>query len=438
MVVAMLLAIWPATGAAADDTAGTLIEFLSGSKVTGRIAGRDGKYITFETTIGGRAFTRKYPLESILAITTGGKREVINQSAGSKVSPSKESPAAQTPASETPSTDGTRSQAEIEALVDRLGREQPDWWNSVPVNYPKTLDLSWPARPPGKWNAQRNVGQHLWEVVNPNPGRWKEGIRFVHHLLEMHSANSEKRTRAMSTLGTMYCDLLQDYARAAFWWQQAGVARSHDSPLAVKLAVCYWKLGNKQMAMDLIQKTPIYYSTIKLLADMGETDTALRYAESGARGSSPDMAYLCAGDACRVDGQYGRAIEYYQKVLTVPVQGKFFKVIQRNHTRARANIEGIRIFDSLDISRVPSGTYRAGSPGYAGDVQVEVTVSGGRIASVKVVSHKEKQFFSSITDTPRKIVEKQGVKGVDATTSATVTSEAIINATAKALAGAIR
>ena len=39
-----------------------------------------------------------------------------------------------------------------------------------------------------------------------------------------------------------------------------------------------------------------------------------------------------------------------------------------------------------------------------------------------------------MTDTPEKILAKQSVKGVDATSSATITSEAIINATAKALA----
>ena len=46
---------------------------------------------------------------------------------------------------------------------------------------------------------------------------------------------------------------------------------------------------------------------------------------------------------------------------------------------------------------------------------------------------KDKQFYSALTDNTRKILEKKGVKDVDATTGATITSEAIINATAKAL-----
>jgi uncharacterized protein with FMN-binding domain len=76
--------------------------------------------------------------------------------------------------------------------------------------------------------------------------------------------------------------------------------------------------------------------------------------------------------------------------------------------------------------------------GYAGPIEVAVTVQSGRIASVEIAKHQEKQFYSAINDTTAKIVKQQGVKGVDATSSATLTSEAIINATAKALASGVR
>ena len=39
---------------------------------------------------------------------------------------------------------------------------------------------------------------------------------------------------------------------------------------------------------------------------------------------------------------------------------------------------------------------------------------------------------------PERIVQRQGFKGVDAVTGATVTSEAILNAAAKAVGAAIR
>jgi uncharacterized protein with FMN-binding domain len=410
-----------------------VVELVSGASSRGRFVSRDDDYVTLEVAVGTRTVSRKYPLDRIQAIRVGGKREVLNEP-----TPGMGGSGGGSRASTTPSAGAYRSRSEIEQLIDRLGRTPPDWWDSTPLDYPKSLDLAWPQKPPPPWNAQKNVGQYIWEIINPNPNRWREGIRFVHHLLDLHKGNREKRTRAMNTLGRMYCLLLQDYARAAFWWRQAGVDRTNPSPAGVNLAACYWKLGNKQMAMELLRKLPTYYSTIKLLADMGETRTAIQIAEAAARSGFPDMAYLYAGDACRIEGQYRKAVGYYEKVLDVPATGKAKERIERNQDRARANVQAIKIFDALDLTQVRDGAYQAVSPGYAGPLHVEVTVSGGRIGRVAVTQHKEKQFYSALTDTPAQIVEKQGVKGVDAVTGATIPSEAIINATAKALASGIK
>jgi len=413
-----------------------VIEFQSGAKVEGRVTAWDDERILFVATVGGREFTREYPLDKILAVTVGGIRHVLGQAAGGgggayggSASPGRGTASAPRQ---------SRTRTEVQALIDQQGRAQPDWWESVPLSFPQTLDLSWPEKPSGNWNAQRNVGQYVWDVINPNPGKWREGIRLMHHLLELHASDREKRQRAMLQLGGMYHGLEQDYARAAFWYRQAGADRDSNTPTATKLAECYWKLGSKPMATELIAKGTVYYSTIKLLADMGETDQALRYADAGLRGSFADLAGLYAGDACRVAGQYQRAIGYYERVLQVKPVGKTAERVKRNHTRARANIESIKLFDTLDLGRVPDGTYQASSPAYAGDLRIAVTVAGGRIQSVEVTDHKEKQFYSSIKETTRKIVEQQSVKGVDATSGATITSEAILNATAKALAGAMR
>jgi uncharacterized protein with FMN-binding domain len=242
----------------------------------------------------------------------------------------------------------------------------------------------------------------------------------------------------MVALGRMYFNLLEDYPRAAFWWQKAGVARgAGEDPVAgVHLAECYWRMGNRAMAVELLGQLPLTYPTIKLWADLGETGKALQIAEAGARSGSADIAYLYAGDACRVAGQLSKALQYYQKVLAQEATGKAAGHVNRSQNRARANIEAIKLFELSDLSRVPDGTYQASSLGYEAQVGVEVVVRDGRLQSVRVTQHREKQYYSALTDTPRKLVAKQGVKGVDATSGATITSEAIINATAKALATA--
>jgi len=173
---------------------------------------------------------------------------------------------------------------------------------------------------------------------------------------------------------------------------------------------------------------------------MGETRSAIRIAEAAARGGYADFAYLYAGDACRIEGQFEQAIRYYERVLKIEPRGKEGEVkrIQRAQERARTNIEAIRVFDKLDLKRIPDGKYRGSAPAYAGQLQVEVTVQSGRLEDVKVVRHEEKQYYAAMLETPRKIIQKQGLRGVDATTSATITSEAIINATAQALGSGLK
>lgn len=105
------------------------------------------------------------------------------------------------------------------------------------------------------------------------------------------------------------------------------------------------------------------------------------------------------------------------------------------------NDEVARSFErtEADTSRSrPLHAYNADVPAYAGDLYVAVTVQSGRIEAVTVTKHKEKQYYTALIETPRKIIEQQGVKGIDATTGATITSEAIINAAAKALASGLK
>ncbi|MDX1947701.1 MAG: FMN-binding protein [Pirellulaceae bacterium] len=323
----------------------------------------------------------------------------------------------------------------LDGLINRLGRTPPDWYKDTALNYPATLDLQWPHPAPQGWNNQKNVGQFIWDVINPNPNRWREGVKLMHHLLTVHAQNPETRERVMLELARMYHNLLEDYARAAFWLRAVGVEKdpAEYSRSAVVLAECYWRLGFDTEAKALLAKTPGGLAHAKLLADMGQHDRAIRMALSGG----PDdagYAYLTAGDACRQAGRFAEALGYYQKLLALPVPNPPGR-LQRNRTRAQENVAAIQSFELFDLGRVADGTYSAASQGYEGPVEVAVQVRGNKIEAVRVTKHREKQFYSAISDTPKKIIAKQSVKGVDATTSATITSEAIINATAKALAG---
>jgi uncharacterized protein with FMN-binding domain len=324
-------------------------------------------------------------------------------------------------------TPPAKTKAEIQALIKKVGATPPDWFQATPLNFPKTLDLSWPENPGGAWDPNKNVGQFIWTTINENEGRWKEGVRFLHHLLTVNQKNPAVVKRTMGSLAGMYHNLHEDWARAAFWWEKAGETDNVD------LAHCYFKLGSKAMAAEILGKYPSdnsrHCSVARLWAEMGDHDKALKMALDTARGT-PDVGYLAAGDICRVTGRFKEALGHYQKALDASAGGRDLKQAK---DRARANIEAIKLVDALDLKRVPDGAYRDQSLGYSGQVNVEVAVAGGKISTVKVLQHTEKQYYSAIVDTTRQIVAKQGAKGVDATSGATITSEAILNATLKAL-----
>src|SRR4030095_14806810 len=139
-------------------------------------------------------------------------------------------------------TAAERSKAEVQALIKRIGPTPPDWFQATPLRYPKTLDMSWEDTPGAPSDPSKNPGQFIWTTINENESRWKEGIRFLHHLLTVNQKNPDVLRKTMEALGNMYHNLHQDWARAAFWWQKAGETDK------VELATCYFKLGSKARA----------------------------------------------------------------------------------------------------------------------------------------------------------------------------------------------
>ncbi len=448
LVIAVLTS-WTATVRPAHAD---LIELLSGAKVEGTVTKIDkaAKEVRLTRDVGGRAYERTYPYDKIHAVTMGGKRHVLTEKSPTEPSATPAKPGSgalakssgSTPKSSGSGTDNRRSRTEVLALIEERGSTPPEWFEATPLNYPQSLDLAWPERPEGKdWNNQKNVGQYVWDIINTNPSKWKEGVRFMHHLRSVHKDHLDVRTRAEVELGRMYHGLLQDDARGAYWWQKVGVQEGTKfTRHGPALATCYYRLGNKQMATELLlklEKTAPQLGLIKTWGDLGDLRKATQLAEAYARGS-PDLApslFVLAADACRTNGRYAQALQYYQKAVDAPVKGQQAKRAEREQNRARASLEAIQLFELADVRRVPDGTYEASSLGYETQLHVAVTVKAGKIESVRVTQHKEKQFYTSLTETPAQIVQKQGIQGVDAVSGATITSEAIINATAKALAG---
>ena len=404
-----------------------------------------------------------------------------------------------------------KSKAEIDAYIKQAGSIAPEWWNSVELNYPETLDMNWPVRegfmegrfefegrgrrgfqgerggrgfprewegrgfrggrggrgfPEERWgrgfgwerNSQTTVDEYLVRVVYPNPSRHKQGIKLVNHLMILHKDDKEKLKRSLNTLGDMFYELFDDYTRAAFWWQK--YAERGGSTDSLKMARCYFELGSRATAAELLSRADVSYSRnnkdlIKLWAKIGEVDKALEMIESGSAGNSgmgrmdfrggmfnsQSENYLLAAEVCRGAGRYDQATTYYEKVLALP--DSYTRPMSRHGTdgkvKADANLEATRLLKKLDLKRVPDGSYTASTRGYGGPLTIRVVVNGGNIESVKVTQHWETFSYLVMAEpTARQIVTSQGFEGVDVITGATVTSDAIINSAAKALVNAMK
>lgn len=396
-----------------------LVEFLTGAKLTGKVlAIRVGeKEFDFESTIGTKSMEKTYSFGEVHAVTIKGKRHELTPKGSTDVD---ESGGAV-----------TRTQQEVLDLIEEAGATKPKWFDKTMVDYPPTLDLSWPLKPPKGWNNKKNVGQFFWDIVNPNPSRWNSAVKLVHQIMAEHEGNATLYKRDCESLGRMYFVLLQDYARSAYWLQKANV--SGQSGLGVKLAESYFRLGNRKMALDLLTQRTLPISAIKLLAELGEIKTALRLAAAYEGSGNEWEAMILAGDALRNAGRNEEATAMYQKAIDSDrYRNEDYK--KRNVGRARESIEAIRLAEKADPTKVADGKYRASSIGYNGQIEVEVSVAGGKIQDLQVLKHNEKQFYSALEDTPAQITARQTVKDIDGFSGATITSAAIVNATAKALA----
>lgn len=397
-------------------SAADTIIFNNGAKLSGTIkeVHSASKTVTINLLLRGRTYSRKYSFKDIRSVTRNGQTRSLGQSV-------------------TPSTGAGPSEAEIDQRIRTEGAAAPAWLTTTKLNYPATMDLNWPLPAPKPWNGQKNIGQFLWDTINPNQNRWREGVRFLLFLIDRHQNNSTVRNQATKALASMYFRLFQDYPRAAYWWRRSNL-QSND-PRHVMLAECYFRMGSPTLAMKSLAGKAARTSTVKLLGAMGETDRATRLAEAIARSSSqPHETFLVAGDALAFAGRYPEAISYYNKVLTDKRKPRNKQYEQRYKSRARETIAAINLFKLMDVSKLRDGTYTDQATGYNGALRVKATVATGRISGLQVTSHKEKQYYAALRDIPWQIMDRQSVKDIDATSRATITAQAIVNATAKALA----
>ncbi len=168
---------------------------------------------------------------------------------------------------------------------------------------------------------------------------------------------------------------------------------------------------------------------IFVLSQFISSGTFLRKA---AAAPNPDFQraqkLLQQAGALRANHDWDKAKKCYEDAL----KGFQAAGTQRFVVAAQAMVDLCDAMPTLNLAKMKDGTYQGSQMGYVADVTVEVTVKGGKIAGMKIVSTKESRALKSLETVPQEIVTRK-TPSVDAFTGATITSCAVMGATVKAL-----
>ena len=139
------------------------------------------------------------------------------------------------------------------------------------------------------------------------------------------------------------------------------------------------------------------------------------------------------GDLYAAWGKLDLAKENYREAVRIYPLGKppyGRHLLPRNAKKVQSKLDLLEM-QSLDGATLRDGQYRENALGYSGDVKLTVAVAGGRIANIQV-EHQEKIDQNACKLIPERIVQQQSLL-VDGVTGATVTKDAIVAGTLRAL-----
>ena len=110
-------------------------------------------------------------------------------------------------------------------------------------------------------------------------------------------------------------------------------------------------------------------------------------------------------------------------------------VTETSNGGAARNAAGSTSSDAFQDGTYKDGTYTGSAAGFRGNITVSVTISGGKIASISVVSApgNDEPYLSKAKTLIAKVLAKQSPNGVDTVSGATYSSNGILNAIKNAL-----
>ena len=276
---------------------------------------------------------------------------------------------------------------------------------------------------PPAWFATTTVS---WDTARP----WKEARLEVRRLLAGDAVGAREGVK----LTWLYA-------------QKSDIGDGHELSLYLFLSGnTAWALQEYERHLKAVAgkgATHAYLAAASCYAHFGEHDKALERLTSALldlppkpwRISSLATVHDHLGDLYAKRGDAVKAREHYAEAIRLyPTSDQPWgrHLLPRRAAKVQTKLD-LLAMQSLQAAQLKDGTYTGRSLGYADDKELEVTVTvaGGRIADVKV-RHEEKIDLNAAELIPQRIVARQSLQ-VDAVTGATVTSQAVVDGAFQAL-----
>lgn len=232
-------------------------------------------------------------------------------------------------------------------------------------------------------------------------------------VIQKNNAAAEKAVKESQAIGSeVSTDSLKD-------GEYEGTATGYGGPLTVRITIKGGKLTDIKVVSHT--ETPEYFSrasaVIGKILNSGNVNVD---SVSGATISSNAIKEAVA-DALRKAGSKQQAIMSTVKKDT------------RNTKGRRGNVAGSFAIANANLK---DGVYTGSGQGFNGPIRVRVTVSGGNITNVEILSHSDDApYFNRAKAVIGRLLGKPG-KRVDTVSGATYSSRGIIYAVRNALANA--
>ena len=235
-------------------------------------------------------------------------------------------------------------------------------------------------------------------------------------VIQKNNVATEKAVKESQAIGSeVSTDSLKD-------GEYEGTATGYGGPLTVRITIKGGKLTDIKVVSHT--ETPEYFSrasaVIGKILNSGNVNVD---SVSGATISSNAIKKAVA-DALRKAGSKQQA-----KMSTVKKDTRNANLNDRVSTGSGSEVST----DSLNLN---DGVYTGSGQGFNGPIRVRVTVSGGNITNVEILSHSDDApYFNRAKAVIGRLLGKPG-KSVDTVSGATYSSRGIIYAVRNALANA--